>query len=201
MGKIIFQIGLTNSFSSFLPGTRARQSPGSLAVLKCPSTEACTQMHISLPLLQGVRQPIRASIWPWQILTLFPKRCPRPNVTKTNHMGTLALGAINRNFWTTVIDDAALTSPRSMKRHPDLLNSLVFILDPFPVPRDPFLRCLKAWAPWAGFPICALANQSVSGMVEGKGLGKQSSHHEANAKSDLSRWEFYSLPRQGHIPN
>lgn len=178
-GKKTFQIGFTSSFSSFLPGTRDCQSPGSLAALECPSTKACMQAHISLSLLQGVRQPIRAWIWHWQIFTLFLKRCPRPNVTKTNHMGTLALGAINRNFWTTVIDGAALTSPRSMKRHPDHLNSLVLSWIPFLYHETHFCGAWRHQGPCAGFPLCALAHQSVGGMVEGKGLGKQSSHHDA----------------------
>lgn len=83
------------------------------------------------PVLPGVRQPVWVCIWHWQILMLIPKRCPRPNVTKTNHMGAPVLWAINRNFWTTVIDGAALTSPRSMKMHPDLLNSLILSWIPF----------------------------------------------------------------------
>lgn len=179
--KILFQIGLTNSFSSYLPGTRDCQSPGSLAALKCPSTEARLQAHILFPCCREWSSQFGPRSDTDRFSRCFQRDAQdqmlqRQTIWEPWHLGPL-IGIFERLWLMMGSYKSKINEKASWS-----FELSCFILDPFPVPWDPFLWCLKAWAPWAGFPICALAIQSVSGMVEGKGLGKQSSRHEAQCQ-------------------
>lgn len=199
--KILFQIGLTNSFSSYLPGTRDCQSPTSLAVLECPSIEARLQAHILFPCCREWSSQFGPRSDTDRFSRCFQRDAQdqmlqRQTIWEPWHLGPLI--GIFELLWLMM----PLLQVQDQWKGILIFWTLLFLSwIPFLYHETHFCGAWRHGPPELDFLSVPLPSSLSVEWWRARALENRVLIMRLNAKSDLSRWKFYTLPRQGHIPN